>query len=129
MGSSARQPKETGMIALPETVALPLKMDEHGTIRVSGTRVTLDTVIACYHQGDSPEAIHEGFDVLPLNDIYAVIAYYLAHRDELDAYLKRGQEESERLRQEWEASYTPEQKAFNERIRKLAEEKRRQRNG
>jgi uncharacterized protein (DUF433 family) len=129
MGSSARQPKETGMIALPETVALPLKMDEHGTIRVSGTRVTLDTVIACYHQGDSPEAIHEGFDVLPLNDIYAVIAYYLAHRDELDAYLKRGQEESERLRQEWEASYTPEQKAFNERIRKLAEEKRRERNG
>lgn len=117
------------MIALPETVALPLKMDEHGTIRVSDTRVTLDTVIACYHQGDSPEAIHEGFDVLPLNDIYAVIAYYLAHRDELDAYLKRGQEEAERLRQEWETSYTPEQKAFNERIRKLAEEKRRERNG
>jgi uncharacterized protein (DUF433 family) len=117
------------MIALPETVTLPLKMDKHGAIRVSGTRVTLDTVIACYHQGDSPEAIHEGFDVLPLNDIYAVIAYYLAHRDELDAYLKRGQEEAERLRQEWEASYTPEQKAFNERIRKLAEEKRRERNG
>jgi uncharacterized protein (DUF433 family) len=117
------------MIALPETVALPLKMDEHGVIRVSGTRVTLDTVIACYHQGDSPEAIHEGFDVLPLNDIYAVIAYYLAHRGELDAYLKRGQEEAERLRQEWEANYTPEQKAFNERIRKLAEQKRRERNG
>jgi uncharacterized protein (DUF433 family) len=129
MVSTAKQPKEIRMIALPETVALPLKMDEHGTIRVSGTRVTFDTVIACYHQGDSPEAIHEGFDVLPLNDIYAVIAYYLAHRDELDAYLKRGQEEAERLRQEWEASYTPEQKAFNERIRKLAEEKRRERNG
>ena len=117
------------MIALPETVALPLKMDEHGVIRVSGTRVTLDTVIACYHQGDSPEAIHEGFDVLPLNDIYTVIAYYLAHRDELDAYSKRGHEEAERLRQEWETSYTPEQKAFNERIRKLAEGKRRERNG
>jgi hypothetical protein len=38
--------------------------------------------------------------VLPLNDIYTVIAYYLANRDELDAYLKRGQEEAERLRQE-----------------------------
>jgi uncharacterized protein (DUF433 family) len=116
------------MIALPETVALPLKMDEHGTIRVSGTRVTLDTVVACYHQGDSPEAIHEGFDVLPLNDIYAVIAYYLAHRDELDAYLKSGREEAERLRREWEASCTPEQKAFDERIRQLAEKRRRERN-
>jgi uncharacterized protein (DUF433 family) len=129
MTSTAKQSKEIGMIALPETVALPLKLDEHGVIRVSGTRVTLDTVIACYHQGDSPEAIHEGFDVLPLNDIYTVIAYYLAHRDELDAYLKRGQEEAERLRQEWETNYTPEQRAFNERIRKLAEQKRRERNG
>lgn len=117
------------MIALPETVTLPLKMDEHGGIRVSGTRVTLDTVIARYHQGDSPEAIHEGFEVLPLNDIYAVIAYYLAHRDELDTYLQRREEDAERIRLEVEANYTPEQKAFNERIRKLAEEKRRERNG
>ena len=117
------------MIALPETVALPLKIDEHGAIRISGTRVTLDTVIARYHQGDSPEVIHESFDVLPLNDIYAVIAYYLAHRDELDVYLQRREEEAERIRLEVEANYTPEQKAFNERIRKLAEEKRRERNG
>jgi uncharacterized protein (DUF433 family) len=95
------------MVALPETVTLPLKMDEHGAIRVSGTRVTLVTVIVRYHQGDSPESIHEGFDGLPLNDIYAVIAYYLAHRDELDAYLKRREEDAERLRQEWEAKYPP----------------------
>lgn len=116
------------MIALPETVTLPLKMDEQGAIRVSGTRVTLDTVIARYHQGDSPEEIHEGFDVLPLNDIYAVIAYYLAHRDEIDAYLQRREDEAERIRREVEANYTPEQKAFNEHIRKLSEEKRRERN-
>jgi uncharacterized protein (DUF433 family) len=95
------------MIPDPLTMTIPLRMDEHGAIRVSGTRVTLDTVIARYHQGDSPEAIHEGFDVLPLHDIYAVIAYYLAHRDEFDAYLKRREEEAERLRQEWEAKYPP----------------------
>jgi uncharacterized protein (DUF433 family) len=116
------------MIPDPLTMTIPLRMDEHGAICISGTRVTLDTVIARYQQGDSPEAIHEGFDVLPLNDIYAVIAYYLAHRDELDAYLQRRDEEAERIRREVEANYTPEQKAFNERIRKLAEEKRRERN-
>jgi uncharacterized protein (DUF433 family) len=88
-------------------MTIPLRADEHGAIRVSETRVTLDTVIARYHQGDSPEAIHEGFDVLPLNDIYAVIAYYLAHRDELDAYLQHRSEEAERIRQEWEAQYPP----------------------
>jgi uncharacterized protein (DUF433 family) len=117
------------MIALPETVSLPLKMDEHGAIRVSDTRVTLDTVIARYLQGDSPEAIHDGFDVLPLNDIYAVIAYYLANRDELDAYLQRRDEEAERIRLEVEAGYTPEQKALHERLRKLAEAKRHERHG
>jgi len=40
------------MMDIPKTVALPMNMDEHGTIRVSGTRVTLDTIIARYHQGD-----------------------------------------------------------------------------
>ncbi len=115
------------MISDPLTMIVPLRMDEQGAIRVSGTRVTLDTVIARYHQGDSPEAIHAGFSTLSVTDIYAIIAYYLAHRDELDAYLQRRDEEAERLRQEIEANYTPEQKAFNERIRKLVEDKRHQR--
>ena len=115
------------MILIPPTMTIPLQTDEHGVIRVSGTRITLDTVIARFHQGDSPEAIHEGFDTLPINDIYAVIAYYLAHREELDAYLKRRQDEGERLRQEIEGSYTPKQQERHARLRKLAEEKRRER--
>lgn len=114
------------MIPDPVTMTVPLRTDENGAIRVSGTRVTLDTIIARYHQGDSPEAIKEGFDTLPLNDIYAVIAYYLAHRDELDAYLQRREVEAERIRQEVEANYTSEQKASNERIRRLTIEKRRE---
>lgn len=95
------------MISDSPTMIIPIRTDEDGTMRISGTRVTLDTVIARYHQGESPEEIHEGFDVLPLNDIYAVIAYYLAHRNELDAYLQRRQEEAEQLRQEIESKYPP----------------------
>ena len=90
------------MIVLPETVALPLKLDDHGAIRVSDTRVTLDTLIAFYHQGETPEDLHEGFPTVPLADIYAVIAYYLTHQAEIDDYLKRRAEEAERIRQEWE---------------------------
>jgi uncharacterized protein (DUF433 family) len=115
------------MIPDSPTMIIPLQADAYGTIQISGTRVTLDTVIARYHQGDSPETIHDSFDVLPVNDIYAVIAYYLGHRAELDAYLKRREEEGERIRQEIEANYTPEQRARHERLRKLAEEKRRER--
>lgn len=95
------------MISTPPTMIVPLQMDEHGTIRVSGTRVTLDVIIARYHQGRSPESIHEGFPTVPINDIYAVISYYLAHHDELDVYLKQQNEEAERIRQEWEAQYPP----------------------
>jgi uncharacterized protein (DUF433 family) len=115
------------MIPDPLTMTIPLQTDEHGAIRVSGTRVTLDTIIARHHQHDSPEAIHEGFPTVPVTDIYAIIAYYLAHREELDAYLTRRDEEAKRIRQEVEANYTPEQKASNERFRKLIEEKRRER--
>lgn len=106
---------------------VPLQTDEYGSIRVSGTRVTLDTLIGYYHQGESAEDLHESFPTVPLGDIHAVISFYLAHRDELDAYLKRRDEEAERIRQEIEASYTPEQRAFNDRVRLLVEEKRRER--
>jgi uncharacterized protein (DUF433 family) len=112
------------MLALPETVTLPMKVDEQGDIRISGTRVMLDTLIARYQQGDTPEAIHEGFPTVPLADIYTVIAYYLANQAEVDAYLKERDEAGERIRQKFEALYTPEQKARRERFRALLEQKR-----
>ncbi|MCI0712530.1 MAG: DUF433 domain-containing protein [Chloroflexi bacterium] len=112
------------MLNLPETVILPLKMDDHGSIRVSNTRVTLDSLIASYHQGATPEEIHENFDVVPLTDVYAVIAYYLANRDTLDEYLRQRDEEGKRIRKEWEARYTPEQRASTKKFKHLAEEKR-----
>ncbi|MCI0713210.1 MAG: DUF433 domain-containing protein [Chloroflexi bacterium] len=89
------------------SLIIPLQTDEHGVIRVSGTRVTLDSIINYYLQGQTPEALHEGFPTVPLTDIYAVIAYYLANRDELDAYLKQQETEAERIRQEFEATYPP----------------------
>lgn len=111
MLSTVDEMKETDMISLPEAVALPLKMDEHGAIHISGTRVTLDTLIGFYHQGETPEALHEGFPTVPLADIYAVIAYYLAHQAELDVYLKQRDEAAERIRQEWETRNPPPTKA------------------
>lgn len=110
--------------AAPPTLAIPLRADEDGNIRVSGTRVTLDTLLAAYRRGDTPEAIHEGFPTVPLGAIYAVIAYYLAHTEEIDAYLQKNIEEAERARDEIEANYTPEKKARLAELRRLAEQKR-----
>lgn len=112
------------MITVPEAVTLPMKTDEDGVIRISGTRVTLPTLVGFYLQGETPEEIHDGFPTVPLADVYAVIAYYLAHRDELDAYFQQIEEKADALRREIEANYTPEQKATTERLRKLVSQKR-----
>lgn len=84
---------------------LPMRADESGTIRVGGTRVTLESVIADYERGATPEKIVEDFDVLKVADVYYVIGYYLRHRAEIDDYIRRQEEEGERLRAQWEAEY------------------------
>lgn len=88
---------------IPDHVTLPMMTDANGVIRISGSRVTLDTIIARYKQGDTPEEIHEGFDVVPLSDVYAVIGYYLSHRETVDDYLEANEKEGERIRAEIEA--------------------------
>ena len=57
---------------------------------VDETRVSLDSVVVAFLQGLSPETIAgECFPVLTLEQTYGAIAYYLAHRQEIDAYLKQ----------------------------------------
>lgn len=83
----------------------PIHVDEHGVARVGGTRVTLETVLWAYVQGSSAEQIAESFPTLELADIHAVIAYYLRHREEVDAYLQHVEAEGNRIRAEFEARY------------------------
>lgn len=65
----------------------PLRLDASGVVRVGNTRVTLDTVLAAYHQGASAEEIAVRYDSLSLADIHAVIAYCLRHPDDVESYL------------------------------------------
>lgn len=91
----------------PPTMTVPLRTDINGVIRVSSTRVTLETLIDFYMQGESPEALHQGFPTIPLTDIYAVIAYFLAHQDSLNAYLESRKNVAERTRKQVEAQNPP----------------------
>jgi hypothetical protein len=59
---------------------------------------------------------------VPLTDIYAVIAYYLAHQVELDAYLSRRDAEADRRRREVEARDNATQRAQRERLRALVDQ-------
>jgi uncharacterized protein (DUF433 family) len=78
----------------------PLRLDPNGTLYVGETRVPLDTVIGVYGMGVSPEEIVRRYDVLCLSDVYAVIGYYLAHREEVDSYLAERRRLAEKLRAE-----------------------------
>lgn len=54
---------------------------------VSGTRVSLDSLIHAFRRGESPETICQNFEVLQLEEVYGAIAHYLANQSSLDAYL------------------------------------------
>ncbi len=81
----------------------PLRIEEGGAIRVGNTRISLDIVVEQYENGMTPEDMIRAYDTLVLADVHAVIAYYLRHKDEVQAYLKRRQEEAEVLRATIEA--------------------------
>jgi uncharacterized protein (DUF433 family) len=81
----------------------PLQVDEGGAVRISKTRISLDLIVEQYENGMTPEDMVRAYDTLVLADVHAVIAYYLRHRDEVRAYLKRREEESETLRAKIEA--------------------------
>jgi uncharacterized protein (DUF433 family) len=61
---------------------------------ITGSRVSLDSIVLAFLQGLSPETIAgECFQTLTLEQTYGAIAYYLAHRSEVDAYLKQADAE------------------------------------
>jgi len=66
---------------------------------VAGARVSLDSVVLAFQAGLSPETIAaECFPVLDLEQVYGAITYYLAHRDDVDAYLRHSDMEFDALR-------------------------------
>jgi len=67
---------------------------------IAGTRVSLDSVVLAFLEGLSPETIAaECFPILTLEQVYGAIAYYLAHRQEVDASLQAAEAEFEVLHQ------------------------------
>ncbi|MCP4664996.1 MAG: DUF433 domain-containing protein [Deltaproteobacteria bacterium] len=92
----------------------PIKRDENGVLRVGGTRVRLDTVIGAFKNGSAPEEIMMKYPSLDLTDIYAVITYYLWHRNAVDTYLEERERLVQDVRLENETRFSP--KGVRERL-------------
>ena len=85
----------------------PIETDAYGVVRVSKTRITLDTIVTAFLEGCTPEEIREQYPSLQLPDIYLVIGYYLRHRDEFHSYLSGRQQQAKRIQQEAEQQFNP----------------------
>ncbi|MBE7481028.1 MAG: DUF433 domain-containing protein [Polyangiaceae bacterium] len=74
----------------------PLTEGEEGVLRVAGTRVTLDSLVAAFDRGATPEEIVHRYPSVDLTAVYEVIAYMLRNRAVVDEYLTaRGRKASE----------------------------------
>ena len=81
--------------------------ERENALWVAGTRVSLDSIVYAYRQGHSPENITEHYPAATLEQVYGAITFYLAHRDEVDAYLREGEALAEALRGETHAKNAP----------------------
>ena len=102
------------MLLLLLTEPVPLEEDADGVVRVKGTRVTLDTVVAAFAEGATAEEIAQQYPTLALADVYAVISYYLRRREAVDDYLQERNERRSQVRRENESRFDP--KGVRERL-------------
>ena len=84
---------------------VPIHTDADDVVRVAGTRVTLDTIVAAFDAGATAEEIAQQYSSVPLVDVYSVITYYLRHQPEVCAYLKTREECVELVRNEVERRF------------------------
>jgi uncharacterized protein (DUF433 family) len=80
-----------------ETVAEEFIEERGGGYYFIGSRVSLESVVHQFLQGESPEGIAQAYPSLSLLQVYGGITWYLAHRAAIDEYLKRGEARFEEL--------------------------------
>jgi uncharacterized protein (DUF433 family) len=88
--------------------SVPLELHPDGVVRVGGTRVSLDTVVAAFNQGATAEEITSQYPSLQLADLYSAIAFYLRRQEEVEQYLQQRQNHAREIRQQNERRFDPE---------------------
>ncbi len=90
-----------------------------GEIRVTGHRIDLYLLVQRYKEGYTAEMLHDEYPTLPLELIEDVIAFYLKHEADVDAYAAEVEAKIDGIR----ASYEPGPGILG--LRKRAEERAR----
>jgi uncharacterized protein (DUF433 family) len=56
---------------------------------ITGTRISLDSLVYAFKRGAAPESIQRAFPLLTLEEIYGAITFSLAQAQDIDTYLAR----------------------------------------
>jgi uncharacterized protein (DUF433 family) len=91
------------MQVVESTIDVPFTVTEYGTIRIRGSRVSLDSIIHHYKLGATAEEIACKFPSVSLADIHLTIAYYLNHRETVEEYLRQQESEADALQRQIES--------------------------
>src|ERR1022692_375767 len=72
-----------------------------GGYYVAGTRISLDSIVHAFQDGESPEGILRSFPMAgPLVRIYGAITFYLENKERVEAYLRDQERRWDALRNE-----------------------------
>jgi uncharacterized protein (DUF433 family) len=91
---------------------------------ISGTRVSLDSIVYAFRRGASPETIKSSFPALTLEQVYVAITYYLSKQTEIDEYLRQSEEAYEAARQANHDQLRREEPELYERLMRAKDERR-----
>jgi uncharacterized protein (DUF433 family) len=80
-------------------MSTPYVEQRDGAYWIAGTRVSLDSIVYGFHQGQTAESIAQSFPAVSLEKVYSAIAYYLANRQQIDHYLALARADYEAKRQ------------------------------
>lgn len=91
---------------MASTVALDQRIDVTpgvcgGKPRITGHRIRVQDIVAWYEfHGMTPDEIVAGYPQITLADVHAALAYYHAHRDEIQRHMTEDEEFVEKLRRD-----------------------------
>jgi len=88
-----------------ELPPVPLREDAECLVRVVGSRVTLDSIVAVFDRGATPEEVVQSFPSLALGDVYSVLAWVVSHRADVNVYLSRRSAEESKIRADVESRF------------------------
>ena len=64
-----------------------------GAYWLTGSRVSLDSIVYAFLAGQTAESIAQSFPSLALKQVYGAITFYLANREQIDVYLANARED------------------------------------